>query len=270
MKDKTVLITGSTDGIGKQTAIDLAVRDFFVIVQGRNKDRTLRAVEEISNNTKSNKIDYVIADLSSFKQTRQLAEEIKSKHNRLDVLINNAGVYMKTRSLTEDGLETTFQVNHLSHFLLTILLLDLIKNSTKARIINVSSVAHMHAELDFDNLQGEKHYDAYNAYAVSKLANILFTYRLAEKLKDTGITVNALHPGVIGTKLLWEGFSISGASVKQGAETSVYLASSPDVENVTGKYFVDKKETPSSGLSYDKHIQNRMWEISAKLTGVDL
>ena len=269
MKDKTVLITGATDGIGKQTALDLALKNATVILHGRNEQRLLETAKDITRTTSNQKIKIVIANLSSLSQVRKLAEEIQSQFNRLDVLINNAGVYMKKRMLTEDGYEMTFAVNHLSHFLLTNLLLELIKQSSPSRIINVSSVAHTRAQLDFTNLQGEKNYDAYNAYAVSKLANILFTYELSERLKGSDVTVNCLHPGVIGTKLLWEGFSIKGADVIEGAETPVYLASSPEVKNITGKYFVRQKDSLSSELSYSKEYQKKMWEISAKLVGLE-
>jgi NAD(P)-dependent dehydrogenase (short-subunit alcohol dehydrogenase family) len=269
MKDKIVLITGASDGIGKQTAIDLAGKRATVILHGRNENRLLKTQEEVSHLTNNKNISTVTADLSSLKQVRKAAKEIKSKLNRLDVLINNAGVYMKTRILTEDGFETTFAVNHLAPFLLTNLLLELLKQSDSSRIINVSSIAHTRAQLDFENLNGEKSFDAYNAYAVSKLANVLFTYKLADQLKNVGISVNALHPGVISTKLLRAGFNIQGASLKEGASTSVYLASSHKVQNITGKYFVKMVETPSSDDSYNKEYQKKMWDLSSQMVGLN-
>jgi NAD(P)-dependent dehydrogenase (short-subunit alcohol dehydrogenase family) len=268
MEGKTILITGSTDGIGKQTALELSKMGANVLLHGRNQNRGGNALEEIKKKTGNNKIEFFIADLSSQKQVRLLAEKIQEKHNRLDVLINNAGVYMKERQLTEDGLEMTFAVNHLSHFLLTYLLLDLLKKSSPSRIINISSIAHQSGSVDFDNLQGEKKFSSYGAYALSKLANILFTYKLAEKLKNTGVTVNCLHPGVINTKLLRAGFGFGGASLDVGAETPVYLAISLEVENITGRYFVKKKETKSSTITYDIKIRKKFWEISEKLAGI--
>lgn len=275
MLDKIILITGSTDGIGKQVAIELTQKGATVLVHGRNKSKGTEAVDEIISKTKNSKIDFFLSDFSSLKQVGTLAEEIKSKHNRLDVLINNAGVFMKKRVFSEDGFEMTFAVNHLSHFLLTNLLLDLLIKSSPARIINIASMVHQSADFDFDNLMGEKHYSGYNAYAISKLANVMFTFKLSEKLKGTGVTVNCLHPGGINTKLLREGFSGGGRSVEVGAKIPVYLASSSKVENITGKYFIKRlrdlriHETQSSPISYDRNLQEKLWEISAKLTGMN-
>jgi len=265
MENKIVLITGATDGIGKQTAYELADKNATVILHGRNKDRLLKTQEEISHLTNNNNIRIATSNLSSLKQVRLVAEEIKTKSKHLDVLINNAGVYMKSRVLTEAGFETTFVVNHLAHFLLTNLLLNLLKKSGSSRIINVSSIAHTRAQLSFENLNSEKHFEDYNVYAVSKLANILFTYKLADQLKNDSVTVNALHPGVINTKLLHTGFNIEGAPVKEGAATSVYLASSNEVENVSGKYFERMKEVPSSDDSYNKECQKKMWNVSSQM-----
>jgi len=269
MKNKFVLITGATDGIGKRTAYELAEKNATVILHGRDKERLLKTQEEISHLANNNNISIVTANLSSLKQVRLAAEEIKTKFKQLDVLINNAGVYMKTRVLTEDGFETTFAVNHLAPFLITNLLLNLLKQSNSSRIINVSSIAHTRAQLVFENLNSAKHFDAYNAYSVSKLANVLFTYKLADQLKNDGVTVNALHPGVIDTKLLHAGFNIGGASVEEGAATSVYLASSNEVDNVTGKYFEKMKEVPSSDDSYNKEYQKKMWNVSSQMVGLD-
>ena len=269
MTNKIILITGATDGIGKQTAIELAKKNSTLLLHGRNADSLGKIKEEIFHLSGNNKLDFFVADLSSLTQVRSAAAEIKSKYDRLDVLINNAGVYMKSCKLTEDGFETTFAVNHLAHFLLTNLLLELLQQSESSRIINVSSVAHTRARLDFDNLNGEKFFEAYNAYAVSKLVNVLFSYKLAGQLDNTNVSVNALHPGAIGTKLLRAGFGIGGGSVKDGAATSVYLASSHEVENVTGKYFVRMKDTPSSDFSYDTELQDKLWDISREMTGLN-
>lgn len=265
MKGKTALITGSTDGIGKQTAIDLASLGAEVIIHGRNAESLQTTRLGITNLTGNNKIEIINSDLSSLQQTIYMVDEVNNRFEKIDILINNAGVYMNMKEFTEDGIEKTFAVNHLSHFLLTKLILDSFNGKSISRIINVSSVAHTRAQLDFDNITSEKHFDAYNSYAVSKLANVLFTYELAKQLERTNILVNALHPGVISTKLLLKGFSIKGISLAEGAATSVYLASSDEVEGVSGKYFVRKKMTKSSRLSYDRIIQQKMWEVSEQM-----
>jgi retinol dehydrogenase-14 len=210
-----------------------------------------------------------VADFSSLQQVRELAEEIKESEERLDVLVNNAGLYEDSRQITQDGLEMTFQVNHLAPFLLTLLLLDLLFKSTPSRIVNVASTTHQSARVDFENLQGEKYYDGYSAYALSKLGNILFTYELARRLEGKGVTVNSLHPGSINTKLLHAGFSSGGSNVSYGAQTPVYLATSPEVEGVTGKYFRHERETDSSSLSYDRDLQEKFWKVSEKLAKIN-
>lgn len=270
MKGKTVLITGSTDGIGKQTALELSRLGATVLLHGRSRERGLSALYEVRSQTGNENNDLFTADLSSLGEVRRLAEEVRHKYDRLDVLINNAGVFMNKRILTVDGLETTFAVNHLSHFLLTVLLLDTLKKSAPSRIINVSSIAQRNAAVDFDNLQGEIRFGGYEAYALSKLANVLFTYELAERLEGTGVTANSLHPGVITTKLLSAGFNMSGASLEEGAATSVYLASSPEVQGISGKYFIDKRESSPSLLAEDDQLRKAFWEISEKMAGVEV
>ncbi len=267
IEDKIILVTGSTDGIGKQTALELAEMGTAVMIHGRSFKRCKNAADEIKKSTGNNKIEYYVADFSSLEQVRSLVEEIRKNHKCLDVLINNAGVIVPRRELTEDGFEMTFQVNHLAAFLLTFLLLDLLKAGTKSRIVNVSSMAHSDY-IDFSNLQGEKKYDSFDAYELSKLCNICFTYKLAEILHDSGITVNCLHPGVIATKLLQAAFPGSGRPVSEGSKTSVYLASAPEVENATGKYFVNKHNTKTSSISYDKKIREKLWKICEELTGI--
>jgi len=267
VKNKTILITGSTDGIGKQTALDLAKMGATVLLHGRNPARADKVLHEIKKTTGNNRIGVFIADLSSLKQVRNLSGQVLKKHERLDVLINNAGVYETMHRISEDGFEMTLAVNHLAPFLLTLLLLDLIKKSAPCRIINVSSQVHA-SSIDFENLNAEKHYSAYEAYSQSKLCNVLFTYELAERLKGTGITVNCLHPGVIDTKLLKAGWGMGGSPVTQGAKTSVYLATAPELSTVTGKYFKNMKPTKSSRISYDAKIRKRLWEISEQLTGI--
>jgi NAD(P)-dependent dehydrogenase (short-subunit alcohol dehydrogenase family) len=194
-----------------------------------------------------------------------MAGTVSREFSGLNILINNAGVFEHERILTADGIEQTFAVNHLAGFLLTGLLLDVLKGNSPARIINVSSMTHS-SSMNFDNLQGEKHYSGYEAYAASKLANILFSFFLAERLKDSGVTVNCLHPGVINTKLLNAGWGMCGTSVEQGAETSVYLASSPDVEGLTGGYYRDRRPAPPEKICGDRKIQDRLWKLSESLS----
>jgi len=269
MKGKIVFVTGSTDGIGKATALELARMGATVVLHGRNPGRCHVVLREIQKASKSTAPGCFAADLSSMKEVRKLAEDVRANYKRLDVLINNAGVFMTGRRLTVDGFETTFAVNHLAPFLLTHLLLDLLTSNAPARIINVSSIAHQRARIDFDNLQGERKFTGYGAYALSKAANILFTYELAERLEGSGVTVNCLHPGVINTKLLREGFGgMSGAPLKEGAATSVYLASAPDVGATTGRYFVKNREEPSSPATYDGSLRKMIWTISERLCGL--
>lgn len=265
MNNRVVLITGATDGIGKQTAIDLATEGFQVIIHGRSKEKCEVALEEIHQQTGSNLLSYVYADLSSLSQVNKLAEKILNNYSQLDVLINNAGVYMKGRILTEDGYETTFAVNHLAHFLLTTLLLELLKKSDDGRIINVSSIAHQNAYLDWNNLNGEKSFSPYGAYSLSKLANVLFSNELAKRLKETKAKSYSLHPGVITTKLLRAGFNMSGASVKKGAETSVYLASSKEAAKLSGEYFIDCKIAKPHPITHDKETLKKFWKISEEM-----
>ncbi|MCX7798452.1 MAG: SDR family oxidoreductase [Melioribacter sp.] len=269
MDSKTILITGATDGIGKQTAKKLAQMGHTIIVHGRNEVKVNKTIEEIQNETGNDKIHACVGDFTSLKQVRNLVEELKKRFDCLDVLINNAGDYMQKYVLTEDGYETTFQVNHLSHFLLTNLVMDLIKNSSEGRIINVSSIAHQSADFDLKNLNSEKYFSPYNAYAVSKFANILFTKMLAKKLSNTNITVNSLHPGVINTKLLRAGFNIIGDVVERGAETPLYLATSEEVKNITGEYFIDKKVTRSHSQTYNENLWSKFWDISKQMVNLD-
>ena len=274
MQNKTVLITGSTDGIGKETAIELAKKGAAILIHSRSSEKGEVVVNEIKSITSNKNIESFAADFSSLKQVKILSEKIKEKHDKLDVLINNAGVFKNDRILTEDGYETTFQVNHLSHFLLTNLLLDLLKQSAPSRIVNVSSMAHS-SRINFDDLQSEKNYTGYAAYALSKLANILFTFKLADELKNSNITVNCLHPGVINTKLLREGFGGGGRDVKAGAKIPVFLASSEKVNNVSGKFFASRiigliqKEQRAAEIAYDKGTQEKLWNVSAKLTSLN-
>jgi len=259
------LVTGSTDGIGFETSRQLVKLGFSVIVHGRNRERCSAKVNELKAEFPSSEIYFICSDFSSLSEVKKMADEIISRFEKLDVLINNAGLFMPKKIITTDRYETTFQVNYLAPFLLTKLLLPLLQKSVKGRIVNVSSMVHSWVNIDFENLNGEKYYNGEEAYALSKLCNILFTYKLNRLLKDKNITVNALHPGVIGTKLLQAGWGIGGAPVEKGAETSVYLASSDEVENVSGKYFADKGVQKSSDISYDENLQNKIWKISEEM-----
>jgi NAD(P)-dependent dehydrogenase (short-subunit alcohol dehydrogenase family) len=231
---------------------------------------------EIKEKSPNASVDLMLADLSSQEEVRWLADQFKATYQRLDVLINNAGVIRSKRITTEDGIETTFAVNHLAYFLLTKLLLDVLKAGAPSRIVNVASGEQRNGTIDFDDLQGEKGYKAAKAYSQSKLATVLFTYELARRLEGTGVSANCLHPGVVGTNL---GSGVSGAfgfmvraltplmkSPEKGAETSIYLASSPEVEGLSGRYFVKKAEARSSDVSYDERLARRLWEVSAELT----
>ncbi len=266
--EKTILITGSTDGIGRQTALELAARGHRVLIHGRNFQKGRKVSEEIRAKTGNQRIQLFIADLSSLNQVRRLARQIKDSSERLDVLINNAGVFMTERVLTEDGLEMTFAVNHLAHFLLTLLLLGLLKRSVPARVITVSSEAHRSGHIDFHNLQGERCFDGHAAYSLSKLANILFAYELAKRLQGSGITSNCLTPGAVNTKMLRAGWGNFGKSVEEGARTPVYLAISPEVENLSGYYFEDLRPVSTSLESLDEELRLKFWELSETLAGI--
>jgi retinol dehydrogenase-14 len=276
MDGKVCLITGATSGIGRATAMGLASMGASVVMVGRDRDRGEAALAEIKEGSGNTSVDLMLADLSSQEEIRRLADEFKQAHSRLDVLINNAGVFRSKRITTAEGIEMTFAVNHLAYFLLTYLLLDVLKASAPSRIVNVASGDHSNGTIDFEDLQGEKGYKGAKAYSQSKLATVLFTYELARRLEGTGISANCLHPGVVGTDL---GSGVSGVfglmvralkplmkSPEQGAETSIYLASSLEVEGLSGKYFVKKVEARSSDVSYDERLARRLWEVSAELT----
>ncbi len=258
---KTILVTGATDGIGYQTALELAQAGHKILVHGRNPEKSKNTAKKIENLSSNTEVEAVWADLTDFKQIEQLAGTIKNNYDSLDVLINNAGVFENEKVILPNGYERTFMVNHLAPFGLTLLLLDLITSTPHSRIVNVSSMAQS-GSIDFGNLNGEKYFDPYNAYAVSKLENVLFTYRLADLIKDTGTTANCLHPGVISTKLLHAGWGIGGASLHSGAQNSIFAAVSPQMEGKTGLYLVAKQAVKSAAISYDKTIQKRLWEIS--------
>jgi retinol dehydrogenase-14 len=263
-----ILVTGATGGIGRQTAAELASSGARVLLHGRDPERTRAAAVEVSNASGGSVLP-VVADFTSLSAVRNLVEQVAAVVPRLDVLVNNAATYSHTREVTADGFELTFQVNHLAPFLLTNLLVPLLRESTPARVVTVSSSAHYRAVLDFDDLGSARAYNGYEAYALSKLANVLFAYELAERLAGE-VTSNAVHPGTVDTNLLRLGFpGMQGSSVEQGAATSVYLAISPDVAGVTGEYFEDLEPAPSSELTHDRALRVRLWRMSAEMVGLN-
>jgi NAD(P)-dependent dehydrogenase (short-subunit alcohol dehydrogenase family) len=260
MNGPIVFITGSTDGIGKATARDLISRGAEVILHGRNSRKGNRLQKELAEITGTTVPDILIADLSSPDQVRQMAEDIISRYTRLDVLINNVGTYEKRRHLTSDGVEKTFTVNYLAPYLLTRLLLPLLKKNAPSRIVTIASSAHEDVDhIDWDNLPAQDRYDPWGAYALSKFADITFTYSLARAIEGMGVTANCLHPGVTDTKLLRSAFpGYPAISPEEGARTSVYLATSPEVARISGRYFDNRKQVRSSALTYDRQVQEQL------------
>jgi retinol dehydrogenase-12 len=276
MNGKIVLVTGSSSGIGFATAEELARKGAEIILVARSEEKLKEAVDLIKSRTGNNKLKYYIADFASQKSIRAVAEKLKKDYERIDVLINNAGGAFVEFQLTEDGLEKTIATNHFAYFLLTMLLLDQVKKSDYARIINVSSDSHYEGKIDFESFTKKKWYFAIKAYAQSKLANVLFSNELAERLKGTQVTVNSLHPGGVKTDigkksgkwyagLLWSLITWRAISIEEGAKTSVYLASSDEVKNVTGKYFDKSREKEPSALARDKHLQKELWRVTEEL-----
>jgi NAD(P)-dependent dehydrogenase (short-subunit alcohol dehydrogenase family) len=279
MHGKILLITGGTSGIGLAAAEELARLGATTIIVGRTTRRCAATVRRLKRRTGNTAVHSLVADLSSQQQIRDISAQFANRFDHLDVLINNAGAYFMDRQITTDGLEMTFAVNHLAYFLLTNLLLDKLKASQSARIVVVSSHAHESGRLNFDDLQRTHHYERLEAYAQSKLANVLFAYELARRLKGTPLTVNALNPGSVATRLgsnnSWLRAKVRNLvrratgtmrSPEQGARTLVYLAASPEVEGMTGCYFKDEKAIRSSDLSYDLQSAQRLWEASENLT----
>lgn len=275
MSGKLCVVTGASAGIGKETALGLAKLGASVVLVCRDPERGETASREIKRISGSDAVELMICDLSSQTSIRQFASEFKSRHDRLDVLVNNAGVFLRQRSQTEDGIESTFAINHLGYFLVTNLLLDLLKSSAPSRIVNVASAAHRYGRLDLNSWVTARDYSSFGAYANSKLANVLFTYELARRLEGTGVTANCLHPGAVATslfrrlpKILEVLIKLTTISPQRGARTSIYLASSAEVEGVSGKYFVRRRPQRSSSASYDEQAARRLWDLSEQLAGL--
>jgi retinol dehydrogenase-14 len=278
MGGKTALVTGGTSGIGKASAVAFAAMGANVVIVGRNLERGEAALRDIKGQSHSDSVELMLADLSVQGEVRRLADEFLERHERLDVLANNAGLVQSRRTETADGIETTLAVNHLAPFLLTNLLLDRLKESAPSRVITVSSEAERMGNIDFDDIQSRQKYKGFAAYGKTKLANIMFTYELAERLKGTFVTANCLHPGAVGTNF---GKNNAGPmalffrlakpfmrSPERGADTLIWLASSADVDGVSGKYFSDRKEIEAKEIVNDPAARRRLWELSEELTGL--
>ena len=280
LQGKVCLVTGATSGIGKVTATALASQGAEVIIAGRNQQKAEDTLHQIKSETGNVTLQYLLADFSDLEQVRDLAAAFKERFSRLDILVNNAGAFFNTRRETPYGVEKTFLVNHLAPFLLTTLLLDTLQASAPARIVNVSSDGQKLATMELDDLDFKRGFSGMKAYGRSKLANIMFTYEIARRLAGGNVTVNALHPGHVATDIWRTNFSIFGPALKwvmslfslspqEGADNSIYLASSPEVEGVTGKYFVKREPAQSSPTSYDEGLAQRLWETSEKLTSIN-
>ena len=266
LPEAIVLVTGATDGLGRRVALELAERGATVLLHGRSRERCEAVLEEVRRQTGSEGSRYYLADLSSLAVVRKLAEEIVSEHDRLDVLVNNAGVVAEQREETEDGLELTFAVNYLAHFLLSNLLLPLLRCSAPARVVNVASAGQ--SRVDFRDVMLERDYDAIRAYTQSKLAQVMFTLDLAERLQSTGVTVNALHPATLmDTKMVLETFGRTSSTVREGADATVRLAVSPELEEVTGRYFDGTRTTRANRQAYDAEARKSLWNLSEELCG---
>jgi len=278
MDGKVCLVTGATNGIGLEAAKALASQGATVVVAGRDKGRLETALIQVRHAVPDAKVESLQADFASLKDVHALAEAFKARHSRLDVLLNNAGLVLHERQVTKDGFEATLGINHLAPFLLTHLLLDVLQASGPARVVNVSSEAHRYGKFDFKDLQSERSYAMMRVYGTSKLANILFTQALARRLKGSRVTTNSLHPGVVRTnfghntegwmRLAVQALGLFFLTAEQGARTSVYLSSSPEVEGVSGQYFIKCRSKQPSRDARDEQLAERLWQVSAELTGV--
>jgi NAD(P)-dependent dehydrogenase (short-subunit alcohol dehydrogenase family) len=278
MNGKTVLITGASAGVGLHSAIGLAKLGAEVVMVGRNEQRTAQAVALVKSQTGNQSVSYLLADLSSLKDIHKLAGEFKDKYKKLDVLLNNAGAIFLSRKVSVDGYEMSLALNHLNYFLLTDLLLDMIKAGPSGRIVNVSSRAQYGGHVNFDDLQSRHGYNGMRVYSMSKLMNVLFTYELSRRLQGTNVTANCLHPGFVASNFaanngwwvrLGMAFMPQRISMEEGAKCSIFLASSPEVQGVSGKYFnYDLKEKRSSDESYDEAEAKRLWDVSEQLVAL--
>jgi NAD(P)-dependent dehydrogenase (short-subunit alcohol dehydrogenase family) len=264
----TTVVTGASDGIGLETAYQLARLGHRVIVHARTAAKARAVVETLKARAPDATFVPVHGDFSRLSEVRALAGQIAEVAPQLDVLLNNAGAFFTERTESEDGFEATFQVNHLAPFLLTVLLLPQLRAATAARVVNVSSMAHSRGRVDLDDLDSKRAYDGYSAYSLSKLLNVHFTHELARRLTGTHITTNALHPGVITTKLLRTGFGMGGGSLESGARTSVYCATAPELAHVTGRYFSDAREARSAPHATDEKLEAKLWAISEQRAGL--
>jgi len=280
LKDKICLITGATSGIGYVTALELAHKGATVVVCGRDQEKTANVVIQIRSLTNNPKVDFLLADLSDFNEVKRLAEEFIRSYGKLDVLVNNAGAIFREFDLNRQRTEMTMALNHFGIFLLSGLLINVLKKSTPSRIINVSSMLHKNGKIDFENMNTENGYKGLQAYNNSKLALLHFTYELDRKLRGSGIAVNAMHPGWVkrnfGSDYKTGVYGVIDTLFKpiqltseQGAQTIIYLASSSEVENISGKYFVKKKAIPSSDSSYNEAFSKQLWKLSEQITGFD-
>jgi NAD(P)-dependent dehydrogenase (short-subunit alcohol dehydrogenase family) len=267
LTEAKILVTGATDGLGRRVAFELAGRGATMLLHGRSRERLEATIEEVRRDTGSEKVGFYLADLSSLGEVRALAEEVLAEQDRLDVLINNAGFIAGERGESEDGYELTFAVNYLAHFLLTRLLLPLLRDSAPARIVNVASAGQ--SPVDFDDVMLEYGYDPMRAYTQSKLAQVMFTFELARRLRDSGVTVNALHPAsLMETKMVLETFGRSMSTVEEGAEATVRLAASPELEGITSRYFDGTREARANSQAYDEKARKRLWALSEDLCGL--
>jgi NAD(P)-dependent dehydrogenase (short-subunit alcohol dehydrogenase family) len=273
--ESVYLVTGATSGIGEATARGLARLGARVIVHGRNREKCAAAVRAIASDTGNDRIEWVSADFTSLGEVRALANDLNARLPRLDVLVNNAGGSARKRTLTREGFEQNFGVNHLAPFLLTNLLIDKLKASAPSRIVNVSSMMHRMASINFDDLQSERRFGGMRTYGQSKLANILFTRSLARRLAGSRVTANALHPGAVNTALSGTNSGplawVAGylmLSPEQGARTSLYLSTAPEVADVSGQYFIKCKPAVPSREAQDDRVAERLWQVSAQLTGL--
>ncbi len=281
MNNKICLITGATSGIGKATAIELAKLGFILILAARSENKGLKLVDKLRKKYKV-QAEFIKTDISSLKEVKKLSEQIKQKYDKIDVLINNAGSRFADYKKSVDGIELTFATNHLGHFYLSLLLIDLLKKSSSSRIINVASSAHSGKSIDFENIVNPKNYNKSKSYGQSKLANILFTYEMARKLSGTNVTINAMDPGGVATNLgrnngivawakhyIYYLIKLELISPKKAAETIIWMATSKELSKESGKYYFDKKEKRSSKESYNEESAKKLWNLSLELCGIE-